>query len=55
MFENIIVEPKGLAPDDFDDIEEYNEVVKFARDVMQGKFRDKNEVPVNEKGKAKLG
>ena len=55
LFENVIVEPRGLTADDFDDIEEYNEVVKFARDVMQGKFRDKNENSNNEKGKAKLG
>ena len=41
LFENVIVEPKGLSIDDFDSMEELNEVTKFAREVMQGKFRDK--------------
>jgi hypothetical protein len=41
IFDNVIVEPKGLTPDDFDDIDEFNEVIKWAQGVMQGKFRDK--------------
>lgn len=41
LFDNIIVEPKGLSIDDFDNMEEFNEVIKFAREVMQGEFRDK--------------
>lgn len=41
IFENVIVEPKGLDIDDFDNIEELQAVVAFGRDVMQGKFRDK--------------
>lgn len=40
LFENVIVEPKGLTPDDFDSVEEFNEVTGWARDVMQGKFRN---------------
>lgn len=40
LFENVIVDPKGLTPDDFDSVEEFNEVTGWARDVMQGKFRD---------------
>lgn len=40
VFENAIVEPKGLTVDDFDSIEEFNEVVTFGREVLQGKFRD---------------
>lgn len=40
IFDNVIVEPKGLEIDDFDDMEEFNEVVAFGREVMQGKFRD---------------
>lgn len=40
IFENVIVEPKGLSIDDFDTIEEFNEVVNFGREVMQGKFRE---------------
>lgn len=41
IFDNVIVEPKGLSIDDFDSMEEFNEVVTFGREVMQGKFRDK--------------
>lgn len=39
LLENIIVEPKGLTPDDFDSLAEFNEVIAFARGVMQGDFR----------------
>ena len=41
IFENIIVEPKGLTADDFEDMETLNKVVRFGQEVMQGKFRDK--------------
>lgn len=40
IFNNVIVEPKGLTIDDFEDLDEFNEVVGFGREVMQGKFRD---------------
>lgn len=40
ILDNIIVEPKGLAADDFDTMEEYNTVTTWGRDVMYGKFRD---------------
>lgn len=40
LFKNVIVDPKGLSIDDFDTMEEFNEVIAFAREVMQGKFRD---------------
>ena len=43
LFEHIIVEPKGLTPDDFESMEEFNEVVSFAREVMQGDFRNKKD------------
>ena len=43
MFENVIVEPKGLTPDSFESMEEFNEVVTFAREVMQGDFREKKD------------
>lgn len=39
LFKHIIVEPKGLTVDDFDSMEEFNEVVKFANGVMKGDFR----------------
>lgn len=43
LFENIIVEPKGLTPDSFDSLDEFNKVVAFANSVMKGEFRDKTE------------
>ena len=43
ILENVIVEPKGLTIDDFDNLETFNEVINFGHQVMQGKFRDKNE------------
>ena len=41
LFANIIVEPKNLTIDDFESMDEFNEVVAFARKTMQGEFRDK--------------
>lgn len=43
LFDNVIVEPKGLTADDFESLEEFNEVIGFAREVMQGNFRDKKD------------
>ena len=43
LLDNIIVEPKGLSIDDFESMEEFNEVIAFAREVMQGNFRDKED------------
>lgn len=40
LLSNIIVEPRGLTPDDFDSLAEFNEVIAFARGVMQGDFRE---------------
>lgn len=40
IFTNVIVEPKGLTPDDFDSMEEFTEVISFGREVMEGKFRE---------------
>lgn len=39
VLDNVIVDPKGLTPDSFDDYEELTEVVSFGREVMQGRFR----------------
>lgn len=36
LFKNVIVAPKNLTADDFDNIEDLNEVVAFATEVMQG-------------------
>lgn len=41
LLENVIVEPHGLTPDDFDSIDELSAVTNFANEVMHGKFRDK--------------
>ncbi len=43
LFENVVVEPKGLTPDDFDNMDDFNAVVTFAREVMQGNFRDQKD------------
>jgi hypothetical protein len=43
IFENVIVEPKGLTPDDFECMEDMNKVVKFGREVMQGNFREEKD------------
>ena len=43
IFERIIVEPKGLKIDDFKTIKEFNEVVTWAQDVMQGNFQPEAE------------
>ena len=39
IFKNVVVEPKNLSIDDFESLDEFNEVVMWAQDVMQGKFR----------------
>lgn len=41
LFDNVIVEPKGLTTDDFESMDELNAVTDFAREVMHGNFRDK--------------
>lgn len=52
LFEHVIVEPTNLTADDFDSMQEFNEVVAFAREVMQGDFRaKKDEKPAKAKSK----
>lgn len=43
LFKNVIVDPPNLTADDFDSMEDFNEVVSFAREVMQGNFRNKKD------------
>lgn len=51
LFKHVIVDPK-VQIDDFDNMEEFNEVVAFAREVMQGDFREeKDESTADTKGK----
>lgn len=52
LFKYIIVEPKGLSIDDFEDMGTFNEVITFAREVMSGDFREEgNKVATKGKGK----
>lgn len=43
ILNNIIVDPKGLTADDFETLDEYNEVTRWARDVMYGRFRNETD------------
>jgi hypothetical protein len=36
LLENVIVHPDLLTVDDFEDMDEFNEVISFAREAMQG-------------------
>lgn len=39
LFAHVVVSPKGLTADDFDDMGAFNEVISFARQVMQGEIK----------------
>ncbi len=39
ILQHIIVQPSDLSMDDFDDMDTLSEVVRFGREVMQGRFR----------------
>lgn len=39
LFKYVIVEPKNLTVDDFESMDDFNAVVKFATGVMKGEFR----------------
>lgn len=41
ILDNVIVEPAGLTADDFDTMEEFNEVISFGAEVLRGSFRNK--------------
>jgi len=52
LFENVIVDPANLDADSFDSMDDFNEVVTFAREVMQGNFREETkQEAVNKKSK----
>lgn len=52
LFKHVIVEPKGLTVDDFQTMDELNEVIKFASGVMKGEFRkEADEGAAEAKGK----
>ena len=42
-----------LTADDFDNMDDFNEVVTFAREVMQGNFREEKIESTTDKGSAK--
>ena len=43
ILDNVIVEPKGLTIDDFEDFATANKVTAFGAEVMQGKLKPKKE------------
>lgn len=43
LLENVLISPKGLTVDDFDSMDEFNELISFLRQVMQGDFREKKD------------
>ena len=43
ILDNVIVEPKNLTTDDFESMDDLNEVITFGREVMQGDFRNKKD------------
>lgn len=40
ILEHVIVEPHGLTINDFEDMDEFRDVIQWAQQVMLGKFRD---------------
>lgn len=53
LFKYVIVEPKGLSIDDFEDMNSLNEVIAFAREVMSGDFREKKDKEPTKKASTK--
>lgn len=43
LFENVVVTPKNLKPDDFADMKEFAEVIAFAKGVAQGDIQPKED------------
>ena len=39
LLDNVIVSPSGLNADDFASMDDFNEVISFAREVMQGSLK----------------
>jgi len=51
ILSNVIVDPKGLTPDDFPNVAAFQEVLGWGREVMDGGFRPEED----EGGAAKKG
>ena len=49
LLSNVIVEPPGMKLDDFENVDEYRAVIRFAVSVMLGRFRNESE-PVGDSG-----
>lgn len=49
LLANVIVEPPGVKLDDFENVDEYRAVIRFATSVMLGRFRNEPE-PVGDSG-----
>ena len=43
LLDHVIVEPKGLDIDDFDNLDVLNDVTNFASDVMAGRLKPETE------------
>ena len=43
VLRNVIVVPANLTIDDFESMDEFNEVINFGRDVMMGNFREEKD------------
>ncbi len=55
LLANVIVDPPGLQLDDFEDLDECNQVIRFASSVLTGRFRrDENPAADKTGGKKKL-
>lgn len=55
LLSNVIVDPPGLQLDDFEDMDEYRQVIRFAASVMTGRFRsDKDDAAAETGSKKKL-
>lgn len=55
LLENVIVEPSHLQLDDFENMDEFRQVIRFAANVLAGRFRNnENENGAGTGGEAQL-
>lgn len=40
LLKNVVVQPAGLTPDDFESMDEFNQVISVAGAVWRGEFRE---------------
>lgn len=53
LLSNVIVDPPGLQLDDFENMDEYRQVIRFAASVMAGRFRNNKDDAAAETGSKK--